>query len=180
MTISVDSRDVPAGDHTFISPHEAIFLASKLHPLPPSDYGNADWIEQHQALESLSLQAHADARCQRDECVKAALVAGQGAAMSALVVDLLVSEAWTQRAFPLLKDHIARHLDSVLGFTLVQRESAVAALLQVALHHPDAAHALSDDAQLELCDWCARKLAYLDRGNGRKFAQRAGMWWSIF
>lgn len=161
MPAAVDSNyDAHQISNLFISHHEAEFLASSLRVLRPEDVGTSLWLEQHEALEALNLQAHSDVHSHREEYVKDALVAKDR--VSTLVIDLLVAEAWMERAFPLLREHIVTNLDSVLAFSLVHRESMVASLLEIVLHHQDAAQALTDEAALELCDWCARKIAYLD------------------
>ena len=36
-------------------------------------------------------------------------------------------------------------------------------LLQVVLYHQEACEAISDDALLELCDWCYRQLLFLNK-----------------
>ena len=36
-------------------------------------------------------------------------------------------------------------------------------LLQVVLYHQEACEAISDDALLEVCDWCYRQLLFLNK-----------------
>jgi len=162
MTNSLSDRRIDRQrQQDFISPNEASYLASTLQTFRIDDFGSSKWLEQHQSLEALTLQAQTDAHaCRQDEAVNQALV--EADKISSLVVDLIISEAWLDRAFPALQQHIADHLDPILSFALVQHESTVAALLEVVLHHSEVAQALSDDAALELCDWCARKMVYLD------------------
>jgi len=52
--------------------------------------GSAAWLEQHEALERLNLQAHHNVRCHGDEFVMAALVAFDK--LPLLVHEALVSE----------------------------------------------------------------------------------------
>ena len=90
--------------------------------------------------------------------------------LSLLVADLLVSEAWMQHALLLLRSHLALHGNTLVSYALVHHQRVVANLLEVMLHHSDAATCLSEGDAIELCDWCARQVAFLDY-KGRKFAQ---------
>ena len=116
-------------------------------------------MDQHFVLDRLNMQAHHDAQSCSDEFIKEELVVQDR--LSFLVVELVVTEAWQDRALPLLRSHLAEHIDPVLVYQLLYHEAVVSNLLEVILHHPDAAEALSEEAALELCDWCARKLAAL-------------------
>ena len=57
----------------------------------PAQVGCAEWLEQHEDLERLNLQAHHNVHCHSDEFVMAALVAFDK--LPLLVHELLVSEA---------------------------------------------------------------------------------------
>lgn len=59
--------------------------------------GCAEWLEQHEDLERLNLQAHHNVHCHSDEFVMAALVAFDK--LPLLVHELLVSEASRQPGF---------------------------------------------------------------------------------
>ena len=62
---------------------------------------------------------------------------------------------------PLLREHLAASVDSVLWEPVLAQEALLCNLLEVALYHPHACAALSEDAALELCDFCQRKLTHL-------------------
>ena len=63
---------------------------------------------------------------------------------------------------PLLSGHLACSVDSVLWQPLLAQEMLLCNLLEVALYHQHACEALSEDAALELCDYCSRKLVLLN------------------
>jgi hypothetical protein len=71
-------------------------------------------------------------------------------------------QAWTQKVLPLLSGHLACSVDSVLWQPLLARETLLCNLLEVALYHQHARAALSEDAALELCDYCSRKLVLVN------------------
>ena len=150
---------------SLITPHEADRLVAGLRPFAPDDVGAAAWLRQHAALDRLNMQAHRDAQCRSDEFVKEALVLGDK--VSLLVADLLVAEAWRERALPRVRARLAEAAHPALLHQLLSHEGVVANLLEVCLHHRDAAEALSEEAALELCDWCARQLAALAGDGGR-------------
>ena len=73
-------------------------------------------------------------------------------------------QAWVHRALPLLCEHLAQHVDSILWQPLLAQEALLCNLLEVALYHQHACAALSEDALMELCDYCQRKLVALNSG----------------
>ena len=56
---------------------------------------------------------------------------------------------------------------------LYPRARAALVLYQAAMYHSDVCGALSDDAALELCDWCCRRLLHLNTA-GREHAHMPG------
>jgi len=148
--------------HALLNANEVKSKISALRPLAVEDVGNSVWIEQHQALEALNLQAHADAQHQASEVVKDELVAQDR--ISLLVVDIAISDVWTQHALKFLRAHIAREVDTLLSYAVLHHESMVASLMEVMLHHQDAAVCLTEESALELVDWCSRKLAFWKEG----------------
>ena len=63
--------------------------------------------------------------------------------------------------FPLLSKHLTASVDSILWEPVLAHEALLCNLLEVALFHQHVCAALSEDAALELCDFCWRKLAHL-------------------
>ena len=119
--------------------------------------GSIQWVQQHEWLQQLNIQAHVNAGQQRDEFVVEALLLHEK--MPLLVRELIACELWKLNAFPLLKDHLAKH-NSVKGYLLCYHEAVLANLLETTLFHEDAAEA-AGDLVVELADYCHRKLIWL-------------------
>jgi hypothetical protein len=96
----------------------------------------------------------------------------------ALKAPLLAVQVWKQKVFPFLKSHIIETVDSAASYLLLYHEATLANLLEVTLFHQDACRALGDDYLLELCDWCYRKLLYLN-DEGRGFASKGRLLHSV-
>lgn len=71
-------------------------------------------------------------------------------------------QVWKEKVLPHLAAHLSSSVDSVTVYQLLYHEAVVANLLEVCLYHRRACEALPDDALLELCDWCYRKLVLLN------------------
>lgn len=142
---------------SLFSQQEANHVISKLHPTSPDEIGTSKWLKQHQDLEAIVYQANCEVLHGQVESTKDMLIFHDK--LSFIVADLLVSEAWGQHCMPLLQDKIAQCSDSVLSYSVISHEAMGASLLQTVLHHKAAAEALSEEAALELCDWCTRKLS---------------------
>jgi zinc finger MYND domain-containing protein 10 len=149
---------------------ETDYKVSKLRAFTIGEIGSVAWLEQHSVLEALNLQAHGDARALRDEVVKEAFVIHDK--ISLLSIDLVITEAWIQHALPLLRSHLASPTtDPLISHLLLQHHGLVANLLEILLHHSDVAECMTEEAALELCDWCTRQLAWLN-SSGRKFSSQ--------
>ena len=75
---------------------------------------------------------------------------------------MLHGQVWKEVVLPHLATHLSSSVDSVTAYQLLYHEVVVANLLEVCLYHQHACEALPDDALLELCDWCYRKLVHLN------------------
>jgi hypothetical protein len=71
-------------------------------------------------------------------------------------------QAWKENILPFLEQHIAHNIDSFIAYQLLCSETVLASLLEVCLYLEKAWEALAEDALLELCDWCYRKLVFLN------------------
>lgn len=140
-----------------LTPAEAQHMIVSLKPFSISDVGTSAWLQQHSTLDSLNMQAHYDAQIHSEEYVKEGLVLRDK--ISLLVVDLIITELWHEKVFPLIDGHITGSVDAGTAYMLMYHEVTVANLLELVLHHEDAAEALTEEAAIELCDWCHRKLA---------------------
>mmetsp|Transcript_11111 Transcript_11111/g.31439 ORF Transcript_11111/g.31439 Transcript_11111/m.31439 type:complete len:658 (-) Transcript_11111:1406-3379(-) len=139
---------------------EAERMVEKLKMFDIDEVGSSKWLEQRDWIEKLNVQAHHNAQTHSDEFVMEALVSFDK--ISTLVHELLVIEAWKAKVLPHLKKHLAKKVDSVIYYSVFYHEATVANLLEVSLYHSQAAEAGSEDALLELVDWCHRKAIYLN------------------
>lgn len=133
---------------------EAERMVEGLQMFQVEDVGSAKFMAQHDWIEKLNLQAHLNAQSHSDEFVASFLSSYDK--MQLLVHDLLVIEAWKERAFPHLKAHLATKVDPVIAYLVLYHEAAVANLLEVTLFHLSACEAVGEEALLELADWCYR------------------------
>ncbi|WIA29347.1 hypothetical protein OEZ86_011852 [Tetradesmus obliquus] len=153
---------------TLITAFEAEQLIEQLQATTIDQVGSSKFMKQHDAISKLNLQAHYNAQTHSDEFVLELLLSLDK--LSVLVQELLVIEAWKERLLPLLKEHLAEHVDSATSYVLLYHEAAVANLLEVLLFHRHACEALDEDALLELADWAVRKLTHLNSGAAHAYA----------
>eukprot|EP00879_Flechtneria_rotunda_P023002 GHRR01024313.1.p1 GENE.GHRR01024313.1~~GHRR01024313.1.p1 ORF type:complete len:665 (+),score=279.07 GHRR01024313.1:673-2667(+) len=149
-----------AASTALVNAYEAEQLIEQLQFTQLQQVGDARFLKQHGAITKLNLQAHLNAQTHSDEFVLELLVSLDK--LSVLVQELLVIEVWKEQLYPLLKQHLAKNVDSATSYLVLYHEAAVANLLEVVLYHGHACEAISDDELLELADWCMRKLAYLN------------------
>jgi hypothetical protein len=139
---------------------EAERVVEQLRAVPVEEVGSSRWLQQQSSIEKLNVQAHRNAQMHADEFVKDLIVSFDK--VNVLIHELLAIEVWKQKLLPLLKKHMAGKLDSVTVYMLLFHEANLANLLELLLYHDDVVESISDDALLELVDWCHRKLHYLN------------------
>ncbi|KAG5191579.1 hypothetical protein JKP88DRAFT_271291 [Tribonema minus] len=147
---------------------EAERYAEALSAFDVTDVGSSAWLDQHQRLVKLNLQAHQSAMARADEYVLEALQTFGKVPL--LVRELLLVEAWKEFALPdLLKSPRLRsgRCNMRLYFTLYH-EATVANLLEAALYRRHAC-AEAGDALVDLVDYCVRKIVLLN--STRRFSK---------
>ena len=153
--------------------HEAERMVESLRTFTIDDVGSAPWMKQREALERLNVQAHHNAVNHTDEFVKEFLISHDK--IHVLVHELLVVEAWKERVYPHFAKIDPDAMDAGLTNSQVYLahycEATLVNLLEIAFFHQDACEAAGDDALLELCDYCARGLVYLNDGRASEDAQ---------
>ena len=65
------------------------------------------------------------------------------------------------KVLPLLREHLAQRVDSALWQPLLAQEALLGNLLEIVLYHQHACAALTEDALMEVSDYCQRKLVAL-------------------
>ncbi|OEH79336.1 zinc finger mynd domain protein [Cyclospora cayetanensis] len=131
-------------------------LISKLQKFPLESIGSKEWLQQHAALERLSVLLHEEAvnggpeKTQRLFC--------EAGKVSVLIEELITLDVWKEKVLPLLRG--TADLSSVTAYLPVYHEGLLASILETLLFHSAAAHAA--DAQLpDLVEYCNRKLQKL-------------------
>ncbi|BDA48751.1 Zinc finger MYND domain-containing protein 10 [Coccomyxa sp. Obi] len=130
-------------------------------------------MDQQEKLDRINLQAHQSAQSRTDEFVVDALVSS--AKISLLLHQQLVIEVWKGKVLDHLEEHLVNSVDSLTCYQLLYSEAVLANLLEVCLYHEHACQAMSEDALLELCDWCYRKLTFLNTCSNKVAAQEPGV-----
>jgi len=82
----------------FISPYEAEHHIENLELVEIEEYGSKKWLNQHEILDRLNIQAHKNACTSTDEYIMEYFVTHDKINM--LVADLLTTEAWKEFVFP--------------------------------------------------------------------------------
>jgi hypothetical protein len=142
----------------FLTPYEAEYLIQEIHEIDIKEYGSKEWFKQHETIDRLNIQAHKNAMASTDEFVMEAFVTHDK--ITALVADLLSTETWKAKIFPILKADIS-NLSSIKSYMCLYHEAAITNLLEVMLYHRTACES-SEDALVELIDYCYRKFVALN------------------
>ena len=136
---------------------EADRYVEELRSFEFQHFGDARWMNQHEFLTKLNMQAHVNASQQRDEFVLEAVVLHEK--MPLLIRELIATELWKSNAYPLIKDWLEKN-NSIKGYLLLYNEGVLANLLEALLYHKEGCEA-AGDLIVELVDYCYRKLTYL-------------------
>ncbi len=142
-----------------ITAGEAERLVESLEPFPLEEVGSEKWLKQHEVLEKLNMQAHHCARTNSDDFVLEALVTFDK--LPTIIHELVVIEAWRENVFPLLEKDVVKRGSSMRAYFSLYHEATLSNLLESIFYHDYAAEAVGD-AVIELIDWCARRLIYLN------------------
>jgi zinc finger MYND domain-containing protein 10 len=142
-----------------ITAGEAERLVESLEPFPLEEVGSEKWLKQHEVLEKLNMQAHHCARTNSDDFVLEALVTFDK--LPTIIHELVVIEAWRENVFPLLEKDVVKRGSSMRAYFTLYHEATLSNLLESIFYHDYAAEAVGD-AVIELIDWCARRLIYLN------------------
>lgn len=81
--------------------------------------------------------------------------------MELLVKDLITAETWKNKIFPLIHKEVAQ-LSSIKSYMCMYHEASICNLLEVMLYHKTACES-SDDALVEIIDYCHRKFIALNQ-----------------
>lgn len=90
-----------------------------------------------------------------------------------------IEQVWKGKVLDHLEKHLVDAVNSLTCYQLLYSEAVLANLLEVCLYHEHACQTISDDALLELCDWCHRKLIFLNTYYNKVAAHQPG-WLSAY
>ena len=134
-------------------------LVESIQPFPIEQVGSEQWLLQHEVLEKLNMQAHHCAKSNTDDFVLESLVTFDK--LPILVHELVVIESWRENVYPLMEKDVLRQGSSMRAYFTLYHEATLANLLETILYHDYAAESVGDTI-IELIDWCARRLIYLN------------------
>jgi zinc finger MYND domain-containing protein 10 len=143
-----------------VDPSEAERIVENLSKFKIEDVGSPRWMQQHEKLEKLNLQAHQSAMSRSDEYILESVLTFSK--LEVLVHDLLIIEAWKEFVYPLLADRLAGRNSMRLYFVLYH-EATVINILEIFLYHKHVCES-GGEKLLELVDYVARKMARLNGG----------------
>ncbi|ETO33833.1 MYND finger family protein [Reticulomyxa filosa] len=168
---------------TVLTLFEARHFVEQIKEFEIQYIGSSDWINQHERLEQLNICAHQSLQFRHDEFVVEEFITQRK--IGTLIWDLLITEIWKEKVFPLLLNDIKEDLSlrfymlvryflfNILHFkkllikkrqhTYLQlyHEATVMNLLEVLLFHGNAFDEIGD-ILLELCDYCSCKIAKIN------------------
>jgi hypothetical protein len=145
-----------------ITPFEVQHLISTLEKVDITLYGSKQWLKHHEKLEKLNNQGHRNAMNNDERAMIEDFISGCDAGynqVDTLIYDLLVTEAWKDNIFPLVKNKFSKEV-SLKTYMMLYHEATVANLVEVLMFHKDTIEE-SQDHVIELIDFCYRKLVWL-------------------
>ena len=145
-----------------ITPFEMQHLISTLEKVDVTLYGSKQWLKHHEKIEKLNNQGHRNAINNDERGMVEDFISGWDSGFNqvdTLIYDLLVTEAWKDNVFPLIKKKLKKEM-SIKTYMMLYHEATVANLIEILMFHKDAIEE-SQDSVIELIDYWYRKLVWL-------------------
>ncbi len=158
-----EEQDVPIASNmpAVIDAVEAERYIESLRKFDLNEVGSHAWMEQHQRLEKLNLQAHHNAMTNSDEYVMEAVLTFDK--LGVLIHDLLLIEAWKENVYPLLVPDLAGR-NSMRLYFMLYHEATVINLFEVFFYYKHAIDA-AGEKMLDFVDYLSRKMSRLNSLN---------------
>eukprot|EP00164_Ancoracysta_twista_P007032 GFYU01009905.1.p1 GENE.GFYU01009905.1~~GFYU01009905.1.p1 ORF type:complete len:508 (-),score=140.68 GFYU01009905.1:64-1437(-) len=153
-----------------ITPHEAEAYVQQLQDFSLDEIGSSRWMQQHDMITKLNMQAHHNAMFRHDEYVMEYMVSYDK--IKVLIHELIAIELWKEKVAPHIEEELA-NLSSMKPYTVFYHESACCNLLEILFFHKDAMDA-AGDAIIDLADYCVRKVIILNTRSEGQFAPNVG------
>jgi len=141
-----------------LTPNEAEIYIQELKKIPIENFGYDKWIKQHEFIEKLNIQAHLNVSQQSEEYISELLTTYNK--IEILIYNLLVSETWRKKVYPLIKNKITQS-NSLKVYMMLYHEVTIVNLLELVLYNKSACIS-ADEKMLDLVDYCARKVTFLN------------------
>lgn len=148
------------GTSFIVDPMEAERIIENLKFYSIEQVGSSLWMQQHEKLEKLNLQAHQSAMSQSDEFILESILTFSK--IEFLIQDLLIIETWKEFVFPKLLPILAGK-NSMRLYFILYHEATIINLLEIFLYHKHVCES-GGERLLELVDYVARKLTKLNGG----------------
>lgn len=144
-----------------LTPFEAEAYAEQLQIFDMKSIGNPKWLQQHEFLEKLNVQAHVNVGNGTDEFVMEHLLSYDK--VPVLIHELLAIEVWREQVYPLLVKIDFVEKSTMTAYMVLYHEATVISLLEAIFFNKEAVEG-AGDAVLDLSDYCYRRICWL---NGR-------------
>jgi len=141
-----------------LTANEAEVFVQEIKKISIENFGNDKWMKQHEYIEKLNIQAHLNVAQQSEEFISELLVTYDK--IETLIYNLLVSETWKNKIYPLIKSKISQS-NSLKIYMMLYHEVTIVNLLELVLYNKNACTS-ADEKMLDMVDYCARKITYLN------------------
>lgn len=160
IPIAEDDGEPVFSSAPILSVDEAERYVESLREFSIEEVGSDAWMDQHELLEKLNLQAHHCTMSNSDEFVLEAILTFDK--LKVLIHDLIITEAWVDLVFPNMIDTLAEK-NSMRTYFILYHQASLINLFEVLLYHKHVCEA-GGEMLIELVDYCARKLMRLNGG----------------
>ena len=132
---------VLSSSHYVVDPLEAERLVESLRKFEIEEIGCSAWLQQHEIMERLNIQAHQSAASNSDEYVLEAILTHDK--LDVFVNDLITLEAWKENVYPLLLDDIAGK-NTMRCYFILYHEATLVNFFEILLYHKHVCESLGE------------------------------------
>ncbi|XP_067130962.1 zinc finger MYND domain-containing protein 10-like isoform X2 [Centruroides vittatus] len=137
---------------------EAEARIKSLQTFDVASVGSTRWLQQHEHLVKLSMQAVKNVISREDEFIKEFFISYDK--ITVLIHELICVEVWKEKVFyQLIKDRF-EPTSNIFLYTVLYHEVTLVTLLEAFLYYEEAVECISS-VVIDLLDYCARKLTWL-------------------
>ncbi|XP_023209460.1 zinc finger MYND domain-containing protein 10-like [Centruroides sculpturatus] len=120
--------------------------------------GSTRWLQQHEHLVKLSMQAVKSVISREDEFIKEFFISYDK--ITVLIHELICIEVWKEKVFYQLIEDRFEPTSNIFLYTVLYHEVTLVTLLEAFLYYEEAVECISS-VVIDLLDYCARKLTWL-------------------